>query len=102
VYEAVGPANSEATLHLPAASADAAREGGAPLARVDGVRFLGHTQGVSSYRLPSGRAGQRGSRMTATPPGGTVTTPATGVPVSSSTPSAATSAPLPPWSMRKR
>ncbi|MFE7843079.1 family 78 glycoside hydrolase catalytic domain [Streptomyces sp. NPDC057474] len=54
-YEAVVPANSEATLRLPAVSADSVREGRTPLARVDGVRFLGHSDGVSSYRLLSGR-----------------------------------------------
>ncbi|KOU78109.1 alpha-L-rhamnosidase [Streptomyces sp. MMG1533] len=55
VYDAVVPANSEATLRLPAAWADAVREGRIPLARADGVRFLGHADGASSYRLPSGR-----------------------------------------------
>ncbi len=55
VYEAVVPANSEAILRLPSLSADAVREGRTPLARVDGVRFLGHEDGVSSYLLPSGR-----------------------------------------------
>ncbi|WP_327348031.1 family 78 glycoside hydrolase catalytic domain [Streptomyces europaeiscabiei] len=54
-YEAVVPANSEATLRVPAASADSVREGRTPLARVDGVRLLGHAAGVSSYHLPSGR-----------------------------------------------
>ncbi|WP_206341808.1 alpha-L-rhamnosidase [Streptomyces ureilyticus] len=54
-YEAVVPANSEATLRLPAVSADAVREGRTPLARVEGVRFLGHADGVASYRIPSGR-----------------------------------------------
>ncbi|MGW7205595.1 family 78 glycoside hydrolase catalytic domain [Streptomyces sp. NPDC054837] len=54
VYDAVVPANSEATLRLPAASADSVREGRTPLARVAGVRFLGHADGVASYRLPSG------------------------------------------------
>ncbi|MFF3712966.1 alpha-L-rhamnosidase [Streptomyces phaeochromogenes] len=54
VYDAVVPANSGATLRLPAASADSVREGRTPLARVDGVRFLGHADGVSSYRIPSG------------------------------------------------
>ena len=54
-YEAVVPANSEATLRLPAVSADAVREGRTPLARVEGVRFLGHEDGVASYRIPSGR-----------------------------------------------
>lgn len=55
VYDAVVPANSGATLRLPAASADAVREGRSPLSGADGVRFLGHTAGVSSYRIPSGR-----------------------------------------------
>lgn len=54
VYDAVVPANSEATLRLPAVSADAVREGRTPLARADGVRFLGHADGVSSYWIPSG------------------------------------------------
>jgi alpha-L-rhamnosidase len=53
-YDALVPANSEATLRLPALSADSVREGRDPLARADGVRFLGHTDGVASYRLPSG------------------------------------------------
>ncbi|WP_411977848.1 family 78 glycoside hydrolase catalytic domain [Streptomyces phaeochromogenes] len=55
VYDAVVPANSEATLRLSAVSADAVREGRTPLARVDGVRLLDHKNGVASYRLPSGR-----------------------------------------------
>ncbi|MET8977104.1 family 78 glycoside hydrolase catalytic domain [Streptomyces sp. NPDC004539] len=54
-YEALVPANTEATLSLPAASADSVREGRTPLARADGVRFLGHADGVASYRLASGR-----------------------------------------------
>ncbi|MEV6384953.1 family 78 glycoside hydrolase catalytic domain [Streptomyces sp. NPDC051773] len=54
-YEAVVPANSEATLRLPAVSADAVREGDTPLSEVDGVQFLGHADGVSSYSIPSGR-----------------------------------------------
>jgi alpha-L-rhamnosidase len=48
------PANSEATLRLPALTPDSVREGRQPLTRVAGVRFLGHTNGVASYRLPSG------------------------------------------------
>lgn len=55
VYEAVVPANSEATLRLPATSADAVSEGRTPLARVPGVRFLGAADGICTYRLPSGR-----------------------------------------------
>ncbi|MEH0414867.1 alpha-L-rhamnosidase [Streptomyces scabiei] len=54
-YDVAVPANSEATLRVPAVSADSVREGGTPLADVAGVRFLGHTEGVSSYLLPSGR-----------------------------------------------
>ncbi|WP_329272666.1 alpha-L-rhamnosidase [Streptomyces pseudovenezuelae] len=53
-YDALVPANSEATLRLPAVSADSVREGRHPLAGVDGVRFLGQADGVASYRLPSG------------------------------------------------
>ncbi|WP_406213607.1 family 78 glycoside hydrolase catalytic domain [Streptomyces canus] len=53
-YDATVPANSEATLRLPAVSADSVREGRSPLARMDGVRFLGHADGVASYRLASG------------------------------------------------
>ncbi|EDY56998.1 conserved hypothetical protein [Streptomyces sviceus ATCC 29083] len=55
VYDALVPANSEATLRLSVISADAVREGRTPLARVDGVRLLGHKDGVASYKLPSGR-----------------------------------------------
>ncbi|MFF9810496.1 family 78 glycoside hydrolase catalytic domain [Streptomyces coeruleorubidus] len=55
VYDAAVPANSEATLRLPATSDDAVREGRTPLGRVAGVRFLGHADGVCTYRLPSGR-----------------------------------------------
>jgi alpha-L-rhamnosidase len=54
-YEATVPANTQATLHLPAASADAVHEGRNPLADVDGVRFLGYPDAVASYQLPSGR-----------------------------------------------
>ncbi|MER5436618.1 hypothetical protein [Streptomyces sp. NPDC002588] len=49
------PDNSEATLRIPAVSADAVREGRTPLARVDGVRLLAWSDGVASHRLPSGR-----------------------------------------------
>ncbi|GAA0298850.1 hypothetical protein GCM10009540_17560 [Streptomyces turgidiscabies] len=55
VYDAVVPANSEATLRLPAVSADTVREGRAPLARAEGVRFIEHTDGVYVCRLASGR-----------------------------------------------
>ncbi|WP_079174509.1 alpha-L-rhamnosidase [Streptomyces mirabilis] len=55
VCDLVVPANSEATLRLPAVSADSVREGHTPLARAEGVRFVGHTDGVYVCRLMSGR-----------------------------------------------
>jgi alpha-L-rhamnosidase len=55
LYDVAVPANSEATLRVPAASADAVREGRTPLARAEGARFLGHTDGVYACRLASGR-----------------------------------------------
>ncbi|WP_405539820.1 glycoside hydrolase family 78 protein [Streptomyces sp. NBC_00075] len=54
-YDVVVPANSEATLRLPAASADAVLEGRTPLARAEGVRFIGHADGLYACRLASGR-----------------------------------------------
>lgn len=45
-YDVVVPANSAATLRLPAVSADSVREGRVPLDRAEGVRFVGHTDGV--------------------------------------------------------
>ncbi len=55
VYDAVVPANSEATLRLPAASADSVHEGRTPLAEAEGVRFLEYADGVYLCRLTSGR-----------------------------------------------
>ncbi|MFF3493205.1 family 78 glycoside hydrolase catalytic domain [Streptomyces sp. NPDC002795] len=54
-YEAVVPAGTEATLALPAVSADAVREGRTPLAKADGVRFEGFADKVATYRLAPGR-----------------------------------------------
>ncbi|WP_105974272.1 alpha-L-rhamnosidase [Streptomyces geranii] len=55
VYDVVVPANSEATLRIPAVSADSVREGRAPLARAEGVSAVGHADGVYTCRLTSGR-----------------------------------------------
>lgn len=55
VHDAVVPANSEAALRFPTVTADTVRDGRTPLARTHGVRLLGHTAGVASFRLPSGR-----------------------------------------------
>ncbi|WP_338702936.1 family 78 glycoside hydrolase catalytic domain [Streptomyces sp. Q6] len=54
-YEAVVPANTEATLSLPAVSASAVREGRTPLAKVAGVRARGFADGTATFSLPAGR-----------------------------------------------
>ncbi|MER5948521.1 family 78 glycoside hydrolase catalytic domain [Streptomyces sp. NPDC001904] len=54
-YEATVPAGTEATLALPALSANAVREGRTPLGSVAGVRFEGFADGTATFRLPSGR-----------------------------------------------
>ncbi|MFI6878928.1 family 78 glycoside hydrolase catalytic domain [Streptomyces sp. NPDC050400] len=54
-YEAVVPAGTEATLTLPAVSANAVREGRTPLAEVDGVRLEGFADGRATYRVAAGR-----------------------------------------------
>jgi alpha-L-rhamnosidase len=54
-YRAVVPANSTATLRLPTGDPDTVREGRSPLARAEGVAYLGFADGTASYRLPSGR-----------------------------------------------
>ncbi|MFJ8598835.1 alpha-L-rhamnosidase C-terminal domain-containing protein [Streptomyces shenzhenensis] len=54
-YRAAVPANTTATLRIPAAGPDAVREGRTPLSRVSGVEFAGFADGTANYRLPSGR-----------------------------------------------
>lgn len=53
-YRATVPANTEATLWLPAASADAVREGGQAARQAAGVTFVKHELGRAVYRLASG------------------------------------------------
>ncbi|KUN00073.1 alpha-L-rhamnosidase [Streptomyces yokosukanensis] len=53
-YRATVPANSTATLSLPASAPTTVREGRTPLSRVPGVQYLGFADGTASYRLPSG------------------------------------------------
>ncbi|MDD8026946.1 MAG: family 78 glycoside hydrolase catalytic domain [Acidobacteriota bacterium] len=55
IYEAVVPANTTATLYLPAASAEAVTEGGKPAAKAAGVAFVKYENGRAVYRLASGR-----------------------------------------------
>jgi alpha-L-rhamnosidase len=54
-YSATVPANTRATLHLPARSADAVREGGKPAARAEGVTFVRFDGGRATFELASGR-----------------------------------------------
>ncbi|MFJ9174515.1 family 78 glycoside hydrolase catalytic domain [Streptomyces sp. NPDC102360] len=54
-YEAVVPPNTEATLSLPAVSADTVREGRTPLSKASGAHFEGFADKVATYRLTPGR-----------------------------------------------
>ncbi|PWI13821.1 alpha-L-rhamnosidase [Streptomyces sp. Act143] len=54
-YRAAVPANSTATLRIPASDPDTVREGRTPLSRARGVEYLDFADGTASYRLPSGR-----------------------------------------------
>jgi alpha-L-rhamnosidase len=53
-YRATVPANTTATLYLPAADPKAVREGGKPAGEARGVTFLRHENGKAVYRLASG------------------------------------------------
>jgi alpha-L-rhamnosidase len=53
-YRATVPANTSATLYLPAASAAAVKEGGEDAARAAGIEFLRYENGKVVYRLKSG------------------------------------------------
>ena len=53
-YEAVVPANTTATLFLPAASEGDVKEGGLPATEAAGIQFLRHESGKAVYRLQSG------------------------------------------------
>lgn len=54
-YRAAVPANTTATLRIPTTDPSTVREGRTPLAKVEGVEYLGFEDGTASYRLPSGR-----------------------------------------------
>jgi alpha-L-rhamnosidase len=54
-YAATVPANTTATLHLPAGSRDAVTEGGQPAAQADGVELVGYEAGKAVFELQSGR-----------------------------------------------
>ncbi|MBG0850757.1 family 78 glycoside hydrolase catalytic domain [Streptomyces spinoverrucosus] len=54
-YRAAVPANTTATLRIPTTDPSTVREGRTPLAKVEGVEYLGFEGGTASYRLPSGR-----------------------------------------------
>jgi len=54
-YTATVPANTTATLQLPAARAGAVREGGRPAAGEPGVTFVGLDGGRATFTLASGR-----------------------------------------------
>jgi alpha-L-rhamnosidase len=53
-YSATVPANTTATLYLPAASPAAVKESGRPAGEAPGVKFLRHESGRAVYQLESG------------------------------------------------
>jgi alpha-L-rhamnosidase len=55
IYSATVPANTTATLHLPARSRDAVTEGGQPAAQAEGVELIGYEDGKALFELESGR-----------------------------------------------
>ena len=54
-YEVLVPANTNATVYVPAANVDAVREGNRPAAQSEGVRFLRMENGSAVYEVGSGR-----------------------------------------------
>jgi alpha-L-rhamnosidase len=54
VYTATVPANTKATLYLPAPSASAVTEAGKPAAKAKGIKFLKYANGKAVYELASG------------------------------------------------
>jgi len=54
-YSASVPANTTATLRLPARSADGVTEGGQPVAGVDGIEVVGYEDGTAIFELQPGR-----------------------------------------------
>jgi alpha-L-rhamnosidase len=54
-YTATVPANTRATLHLPASSQEAVTEGGQPAAQAEGVELTGYEAGKAVFELESGR-----------------------------------------------
>ncbi|NWF83720.1 MAG: alpha-L-rhamnosidase, partial [Bryobacteraceae bacterium] len=53
-YSATVPANTTATLYLPAATPAAVKESGRPAGEAPGVKFLRHESGRAVYQLESG------------------------------------------------
>jgi|GEM_PF-288156 Alpha-L-rhamnosidase N-terminal domain./Bacterial alpha-L-rhamnosidase. len=53
-YEATVPANTTATLYLPAASANVVTESGLPAVQAAGIHFIGYENGKAIYELESG------------------------------------------------
>jgi alpha-L-rhamnosidase len=53
-YKATVPANTTATLYLPASSEKAITEGGKPVKGVNGIKFLNYQNGKAVFELQSG------------------------------------------------
>ncbi len=55
VYEATVPANTTATLYLPASSENDVRENGHPVNEAEGIKFISFENGKAIYTLQSGK-----------------------------------------------
>jgi alpha-L-rhamnosidase len=53
-YRATVPANTSATLYLPASAPGSVREGGEPAGQAEGVRFVRQESGRAVYQLAPG------------------------------------------------
>ena len=61
-YRATVPANTTATLYLPATDAKAVKEGGKDAAAAKGVTFIRYENGKAVFRLQSGTYEFTGTR----------------------------------------
>jgi alpha-L-rhamnosidase len=55
LYEAIVPANTRATLYLPAGSPDEVRENGQAVTEAEGIEFVKFEDGKAVYELQSGK-----------------------------------------------
>ncbi len=54
IYQATVPANTTATVYIPTSDVDTVTEGGNPITKVKGVKFIKHEDGKAVYEVQSG------------------------------------------------